>query len=41
MNHDQYIHKVALHLVSKNTLQGLKFLISKDKLKAGNDVTSI
>ena len=26
MNHDQYIHKEALHLVSKNTLQGLKFL---------------
>ena len=22
MNHDQYIHRVALHLVAKNTLQG-------------------
>ena len=23
MNHDQYIHRVALHLVTKDTLQGL------------------
>ena len=27
MNHDQYIHRVALHLVAKDTLQGLKVLI--------------
>ena len=26
MNHDPYIHKVALHLVANNTLQDLKFL---------------
>ena len=27
MNHDQCIHRVALHVVAKDTLQGLKFLI--------------